>query len=558
MQLKHLKQYQEVNLMSKRGKYERNSRSDQGSEKNIKKNETRKANSGRRSEDNRSRNRDTYGRDLDVDKRNNDPNWYFLSPELAEQASQLSFQSIAGSGNLVDRYAVPTMAVVALNPCPGVTPNTNNAYWPSRTGFNQSMFKFYTRLSMKSGRAASYAPQDVGMMVLALGEVISMVEYVRRCFGIAFTYNERNRMYPYAAVKCMGIEPEDFFKNQAAYRMRFNTDITQINQIPIPSNIAYFQKCASLYQSIYLDVPENAMAQSFFYVPATTWVLDEQSYQGGTILRTLPVVCGLDDPFHHIHSMDDILDILEQQISALVGSATLNIVYADILNLVSQGEIPMFKFDYLSEGYQVIPEFNANASLQFNHICGVGYCRNVPFDLTRYTTPRNDVYPNPSINEIIYNPCFGPHANSYDHSIIVNLPTSTPSIETRLEALRFAGSATGATVVWNNQTWSCNMVLPDHFCVSIAMFTNVNDPEETFLISSTTHPNLDYDQSQWVTLCAAMSKFNHFPLHYVETSSDPYVVWAVIGDLDYYTTVDYVYIGRLLSVVNQGLFEVRQ
>jgi len=528
---------------------------------NITKNERKGKKYNRRNpkvQDRKVERRDDYGKDVDTQKRNNDPGWYFLNSELADQASQLSFQSIAGSGNLVEQYAVPTFAVVALNPSPGVTPNANLKFWPSRTGFNQSMFKFYTRLSMKSGRTASYAPQDVGMMVLALGEVISMVEYIRRAFGVAFTYNERNRMYPYAAVKTMGIEPEDFFANQAAYRMRFNTDITQINQIPIPSNIAYFMKCAQLYQDIYLDTPDNAMAQSFMYVPATTWILDETAFSGGSILRTVSVTCGLDDGNQGIKSMDAMLDILEAQIAALVGSSTLNVIYADILNLVSQNQIPMFKFDYLSEGYQVIPQYNANACLQFNHIGGVGYARNNAFDLQNYITPRNDVYPNPNINEVIYNPTFGGPAGNFNHDIIVNLPTSNPSIETRLEALRFTGMATDSRITIGDQAFSCNMALPDHYCVSIYIYTNVNDPEATMEVHSTSELMNYHDNVGWVKLHAAISKFNHFPIMYVQQSTDPYSVLYVLGDLDYYTTVDFTYIGRLLSVVNQGLYEVRQ
>lgn len=70
----------------------------------------------------------------DIDKtglntvgRDNDPNWYFTSPELAQQASELSFQNMLGAGPILYNYEVPSIMAFRMNPCPGNTYSTSVA-----------------------------------------------------------------------------------------------------------------------------------------------------------------------------------------------------------------------------------------------------------------------------------------------------------------------------------------------------------------------------------------------------------------------------------------------
>lgn len=284
---------------------------------------------------------------MSAENRDNNPNWYFTDAKLADQVSQLSFQQLAGFPLEIfgKEFDVPNIVRILFNPCPGVTPakDFNNSAFNRTSGLNLAGFRIFSKLSAYTGRIATYGPQDISTMLLAMGEVISCVEFLRRAFGIAFTINMRNRDYPRTILDFgMLIDSDDLFKYFSDYRTRFNSLITMINQLPIPKNIAYFDKCASMYEHVYLDAP-SSMAQSLITVPFTTWVLDETSYSGGTVLKTTAWAADAAQNMYYTiaapRTMGDYLDIVDLMVGNLLNSSNLQVVYTDLLNLaVKQGD----------------------------------------------------------------------------------------------------------------------------------------------------------------------------------------------------------------------------
>ena len=209
--------------------------------------------------------------------RDNDPNWYFTDAGVADAAASFAFDQYLGvpfSMGLdvgsttgvteVDTY-VPTIMSISVNPCPGDTSSI-------QTGINMAALKTYTTLSSQNAKTTAYAPQDITTLILSLGEVISVLEHIRRAFGVAFTYNQRNRSMPTKLLDSMGFNSGDFLTNLAQHRLEFNSWITAINKIPFLDNFAYLYKCADIYQGVYSD-SESAMAQIVFMRPYSTWVI---------------------------------------------------------------------------------------------------------------------------------------------------------------------------------------------------------------------------------------------------------------------------------------------
>lgn len=496
--------------------------------------------------------------------RSNNPQWYFTDERLADQVSQLSFQNIAGYPIHYDGkdFDVPNIVKIQLNPCPGVV--LENNYGTSliqNSGLNLAAFRLYSKLSAFTGRTQSYAPQDVATIMLGFGEVISKTEWIRRAFGVAYTMNMRNRDYPREILEFgMQINATDLFTNLSDYRTRFNTIITLINQLPIPRSVAYFDKCASIYQRIFLD-SDSSMAQTIITNPATTWILDEQSYSGGTILSTTNWLrdknTGLSTG---VQNMSVYLNTLMNMVSALLNSSSLTVVYTDILNYASKQSMEFWKFDYLFEDYQVIPEYDLNFLLQMHNatVVGMPTLQSTLMTSPHIITPLNDVYPNPSQNALYYNPALpavGTGSNAHPATgsdVLIDMISSDVTLTDRVEVTRYSSCVdgigvvpTGASVV----TGFIDAALPDHYVVNAefrSMTNNLTYHSAASTLLATTFPDIS----------AQVANIAWAPRFWEYTPGSGYS-GRYTSDINFYTTVNVQYLRRLHDFVALALYDIR-
>jgi len=523
----------------------------------------------------------------------NDPNWYFQSAELAEQASQLSFQNVLGSGN-ISGYEIPTIMRVDLNMCPGNTydiSNTNSgdfttpldstpAQWSlisdtSRAGINVMTSKLYTLMSTFTGRTSTYAPQDVGIMLLVIAAISEFSEMIRRCFGLVLTYNYWNRTLALGLLRSMGLDVNDFIANISVYRMRFNVLMSRINQIPLLENIGFIKKCRDIYQYVYQDDPTN-MSQLFYYMPKYAYVLDEAGDEEGSILRATAY------RFDNVATKMSVwLDILENMIDGALNSSTLNFIYADILNMSNKLKVSTWQFDYLAENYVVTPVYNQNALLQFHNLTIVGEPYNHTGEAGKYPylgtageqfdedikwTSGSSIYCDVETNSIVYNPVFmqGKNRWALRNGAIVDMPTDKPSMEDKIEALRFSAAGSGVAMSYDaieeaagdTNYFQCFVKLPDHYAVEAQVFRNVdqNGWERT---PYTFAGSVSYNTGSYPVM---LTQFEHAPLFCntgVESGSNRVTMNTLIGQLQFYTTVSADYIQRLLNITYVGLFDFR-
>jgi len=534
---------------------------------------------------------------LDDKNRDNDPNWYFTSSELAAQAGELSMQEVLGNGALMEEATIPTCGVVYLNPCPGVsydfsgsnvtpdwshptiTGQSANEILPQTAnvndGANLMAFKMYTLMSSFTGRTSTYGPQDLLIMILAISQVAAVSEHIRRAFGMALTVNARNRALPKGMIGAMGIEVNDFIKNLANYRMRFNIQMTRINQIPLLDNIGFIRKCRDIYQKVYVD-SDSAMAQNWFFAPWSTWELDEISSEEGSFLKTIEL------PHAYSSStMGSWLDKLTHMIDAILSSSTMQIVYSDLINLANKVNVPTWQFDYLAENYVVLPEYNRNAQLQFHNLDVIG--KPMPSSWTKATTttpwivtPDNDVRQDPDHNRILYNPVFSVGDNyvqaqtgnvtlkAKPHDTVVDFDVPTPSLEDRIEALRFSCVLSQYRILMKRSDptgfgWgTIAPTLSDHYVVALQL---LDYPEMTvmpieisdYLISGTGMTNIDRINM--------LNKFDAAPLLYEignsRTGDARLTLRSIIGDVNYFTKVPFEYLNRTNRLMYTGLFDFR-
>lgn len=494
------------------------------------------------------------------------PNWYFVDKTLAEQTAQFSFQDFIGSGTLLNNgVTLPSIMTIGLNPS---ADNSLAGYAGISTATLMAR-KLYNSLANTSGRTQNYAPQDVFTLLLALGEIISYSSYLKRALGVAYTYNVRNRDFPSKIIDVMGIDSADLFANLNRYRVELNTLLTQVNKIPFPANIAWFDKCNALYEGIFQD-NMSPMSQIYIMVPATTWILDESSYEQGTVLRTIPVTINSFNNYALLtRTMRNHIDTLRSMVQALLTSTTLNYIYGDILNYASKFNVKLLYMNMIEDNYSVMPQYDQEVLLHIHNMMLIGSPaidisgERIPTApiLANYT-PYNDVFPDVNNNSIIYNPVFKINRTAADLISmqlglmdIVDFPFGVPDLIGKIEATRFQirndiGIGEGdKSLAYINDTDIAGIVatvLPDHYPVSINMYSPDGG---TFTSDTTFRTSVTNRFNHYLT------KFDNAPIIY--TANTETGIDNVLGDVNYYTNLPGDVLSRMCNITYQSLFELR-
>lgn len=489
---------------------------------------------------------------LATEGRDNDPNWYFTNAEIAEQAATFAFQQFLGSlpipkvkwvyGNASGAGTLSLDMNVSAIMSIGVSPSVGLASNPSDP-INLAALGNYTALSSINSKTTNYAPQDLMMLTLALGEVISLFEHLRRCFGVAFVVNQRNRNMPETLLYSLGIDAPDFLANIAQYRMQFNSQIMRFNKIPFPDSVAYIYKCADIYQKVYMD-SESSMAQLYVFVPHTTWIFEEEYSETGSGLDTLRLptdLLGVSDT----KKFSSWLAYLDTMITKLLTSQTFNYIYSDILNYSIKRGAKLLYLDYLTEGYTIVPEYNQNALLQITNATYVGEFINAPESVASDFTVDNDV-----VSDVTRNCIFQRHYRingSIPETPLVNMMTSNPNLVDRIEATRYIASSrigTSGVMILNT---------PDHFVSKISMWNN--DSNSNGYKAVPFYPIISEDSTSTIISSLMAAQFDWAPTMFIKTKTGTSV--TPTSDLNYYTLLDSEWVENVNSLIAQALYQMR-
>lgn len=510
-------------------------------------------------------------RDYEKQKKStNDVDWYFRQKETFEQTARVSFNNFLGRP-VIDTVKIPTIATILTNPSVGISVKYDTEGHYERSGLNLASQKLFTKLNIYSGRNAKYGPQDVGVAIGAMAEVVSYFEYLRRAFGIVLFYNERNRDIPTRLLEAMGIDPDDFYDKQANYRKKFNKLVQSIDQLPLIMNITYMKKAMFMYQRVYTD-SESLMAQMYMFVPATTWMVNETMLKSGTVLETIPAACALGDSTVTIRTMGSHLSTLSQMIEALLNSGTLNDLYADIYNLAAKtSDIQMFKMDILTDDYSVSPVYDPMVNLQVHNldIVGVPKYPRSGSEETEYVqrTPLNDVVCNADSNSIVYNPAVldrtadaAYYPATRRSKKLLDFKNSNPSPTeiaeaTRLSAFAYPGTPAADLVDELNRQLRLIYTVGDHYVTSVIVSGAYAEGSGRPVLFSSNNAARGTDVNENIAV-QIKSAFTDFPIFY-EASATEDVVTSMNGEVDFCTTVDREWLDGVNDVILLDMFNLR-
>lgn len=491
--------------------------------------------------------------DIDSKEFRNDPNWYIADLTTMQQAMGFSFDNFIGrnvdleihnttmkSGDTtVTTDELGSIASILMNPSPGYLGVGSSA---KLSAVNQQGFKLYARLSSVNSKNTQYAPQDVTTLILAMGEVVSIISHIQRAFGLLWTYNIRNRNMPKKLIEATRIDPVDFYANIAQYRIRFNTLMVQANKIPFPSNIDYFSKCAQLYSDVYKD-SEDDMSQMYVFAPYSTWLLDESSSPSGTVLKTTALS----------RNMGTLLDTLESMLNTLLTSATYNYIYSDIINFLNRpgNSASLMYYNTIPDDYVVVPVYNYAMLGQITNITTI----RSPLKETPGTgyTPLNDVVPDMSNLCLTYAPKFGSSLPSLAMDRYLNFGEQDPDVLTRIENSRYTTLALGSNYdTTAKEYYATDMSLSDHYCIGINIYTSESGNVYSFAS--------DYDIDNVSRVIPTISDFDWFPIMYewdTSTNATVKTLMGSIGDMKHFTTINPTTMKLINELALYGLYEPR-
>lgn len=514
----------------------------------------------------------------------NNPSWYIPDPVVMDQASRFSFSNFTGVAvdfNPTTPIAGLTGATlnpgaimqIAMNPSPGYTGLTN----ANVAAVNQQAFRTYARLSSINAKNTNYTPNDVSTMILAMGELISMLAVAQRAYGLLWTYNVRNRSMPKMLVDLAGVDSTLLSSEAAEYLVRLNTLIVEANKIPFPSNIDYFSKCAEMYSSVYKD-DESDMAGLYVPIPYTTWSMVEDVSVEGTVLRTTQLwdsVSGVFTPM----TPSAMLDLVETMINNMLTSATYNYVYSDILNLATKdSSVNMLQFTPLTTDYTVMPIYEKEFLLRINNatIMGEPLQTKAEMYLPDLHTISNDVFPDIDTMCLNYAPQFMDITPVMGIQNIINFYTDEPTLEERIEATRYMNNAVvvrygllksneskdsgsvKAAITGNYYTDSV-IAMGDHYVVEVNVYTTLASGADMSFMSSAHVTN----GGGYTGQPSVLTRFSLHPYIYELThTGETQETWewsisGLIGDLDFYTTVGADTLNRINKLALYALYDVR-
>lgn len=297
--------------------------------------------------------------------------------ELMKAAASLPFATILGNpyGDNTVKSTVPGIMRVALNPSWGTGAQP--------IALNKAFQLMGSYLVSANSRTPSWDYPDLGIMVFAGMEVFVALASAKRVYGTAKYYPEQNRYTADALITAMGFDPQDIRDNLGQMWFDINNLIMQTKQIWIPNTMPILDRWMEQVTSVYTDAP-GMRSQLYLYVrnryfkfsatesttgsclvPATVQPAGEEDPVAYELVKTLPVP---ETPSYTpvVYKWSQFKQMIQDMIDALVLDSDRMTIYGDILK--AYGADKIFALKDFTPDYTVIPEYNAEISMQIENV----------------------------------------------------------------------------------------------------------------------------------------------------------------------------------------------
>nr|QXV86472.1 capsid protein [Rat picobirnavirus] len=365
----------------------------------------------------------------------NDPQWYFKSPEVLKDVASYSFSKPLGTLlDITKMYpdqpvyqeptTIPGVMSITIAPSPGISVD-------AQSPVNLAAQNIYTRVRYKNSGAANYDPQDLMLYLLAMDSLYSAWNWLKRIYGFASSYSQLNRYRPKAYLLSNNFQPEDIMANLADFRAYLNMAADRISAFCVPAVFTYNVRHSWLFSNVYTD-SNTTKAQDYMYIPAFFYKYDETTSSDGGILTPVPV-CVVEPSSENHFTFEWARSMLDGMINALQYSEDIGNMSGDILKEFGDGNL--FKLSHIDADYKVEPVYSSEVLPQIENCLLLGHQEFVsktdlsPFNITQ----------DPNTNFIKYQPTWvAPTTPVTRAGTYLNFHWDNPTPENTMLASRLA------------------------------------------------------------------------------------------------------------------------
>lgn len=313
-------------------------------------------------------------REFDAERSDNDPRWYSTNPMLLKDAASIPFSWSTGTRITTGFAAKPTFIVpgistISLMPTFGYSDSTVEA-------MNIAAFEQYSFVRHANSGSANYDAPDLMLYCMSIASVVSFLQFVKRVYGVANLYSQRNRYLPRFLVESMGVDFDSVIENLADFRYRTNVLIHKVASFAIPANFTLYQRQAFLYSNVYCE-GTSVKDQMYLYVPDgfCMYGISRSDVKSGKLyyMPFDPAYANVDPSFtatmpkptNGKFTTETLMQYGDNLLTTIMRSEDLNIMSGDILKAYGDGGI--LKFSTLEENYMVVPMFDIGVLEQFKN-----------------------------------------------------------------------------------------------------------------------------------------------------------------------------------------------
>lgn len=307
-------------------------------------------------------------------KSGNDPAWYSNDAQLLKDAASIPFSWALGtpitrnnplyqtgtvySRRSLDSDFIPGICSLRLSPSVGRSDGPQSP-------INIAAFQTYAFVRHANSGHSNYDPTDFMLMLTAMGQIYSYINWLQRIYGCITLYAQKNRYLPTAVLTAQHVDALDLNSNIANFRYGINMLINKAASFAVPASMPYYNRMAFLYQNIYTE-GDSIKDQLYMYTPDGFWSYSafESDIPGSLTFRDLRA------EYPTLMTTKNLLDFGDSLISVLIKDEDINIMSGDILKAFGQENI--IKLQTLPTEYTLIPVFNLAVLEQMKNTKAVG------------------------------------------------------------------------------------------------------------------------------------------------------------------------------------------
>lgn len=336
----------------------------------------------------------------DVSEGRNDVSWYARNSVTLNNAATLPFSAALGLP-LTDFYSgwqkpgtnnncnvVPGIMSLGLDFIPGLS---NGASSP----LNVASQSIYSYVRSKNSKTLGYDRNDLIITIMAIDSFFTMWNWAKRAYTTLKYVDVYNRYTPMHLVEAMNIDYNDLSAKASDFRFKLNMLAARAESMAIPGNIPIFARHSWCVSNIFKDA-SSSKAQMYIMNPYSYYVYDELSTPNhGSYLQYNVIK---PNSSSSLLKADDIINILETQLDAILNSEDIALISGDI-SAAYGGTLAVLS-DIL-EDELIVPAYNEAVLSQIHNatILPSGLVSRQSAEISTWNITQN-----PATGEVLFNP----------------------------------------------------------------------------------------------------------------------------------------------------------